>query len=57
MGNVIDLAGLAGAIVASVALALWMEWLSLRGLMLLMPARPDDSGSAETQQGSGRRSG
>jgi hypothetical protein len=37
MKYVIDFAGVAGAIVASMALALWIEWLTLRGLMLLMP--------------------
>jgi len=40
MEYVIDFAGVAGAIVVSVGLALWMEWVSLRGLMLLMPPRP-----------------
>jgi len=41
MEYVLDFAGVAGAIVASMGLALWIEWLSLRGLMLLMPARPE----------------
>lgn len=57
MGYVIDFAGVGGAIVASIGLALGMEWLSLRGLMLLMPARTTDSGSAQKQQGTGRHSG
>lgn len=39
MNWMIDLAGVGGAIVASMALALGLEWLSLRGLMLLMPAK------------------
>lgn len=41
MDYVLDFAGVAGAIVASMGLALWIEWLSLRGLMLLMPTRPE----------------
>jgi hypothetical protein len=52
MENVIDFAGVAGAIVASMGLALWIEWLSLRGLMRLMPARPGNSGGGESQRGS-----
>jgi hypothetical protein len=39
MNDVIDFAGVAGAIGLSVALALWLEWVTLRGLMRLMPAR------------------
>lgn len=39
MNYVIDFAGVAGAIGLSVALALWLEWATLRGLMRLMPAR------------------
>lgn len=39
MNWMIDLAGLGGAILVSMALALGLEWLSLRGLMLLMPAK------------------
>ena len=49
MKNVIDFAGLAVAIVASMGLALWMEWLSLRGLMLLMPARNRDAGGTRVR--------
>lgn len=41
MKYMIDFAGIAGAIVTSIGLALWIEWLSLRGLMLLMPGRPE----------------
>jgi hypothetical protein len=41
MEYMIDFAGVAGAIAASVGLALWIEWVSLRGLMLLMPPRPE----------------
>ncbi|HUJ33081.1 MAG TPA: hypothetical protein VLY23_17500 [Candidatus Acidoferrum sp.] len=40
MEQMIDLAGVAAAIAASMVLALGLEWLSLRGLMRLMPARP-----------------
>lgn len=40
MDNLTDLAGVGGAIVVSMALALGLEWLSLRGLMLLMPRTP-----------------
>jgi hypothetical protein len=40
MEYVIDLAGVAGAIVISISLALWLEWMTLRGLMRLMPAKP-----------------
>lgn len=39
MKTIMDFTGVAGAIGVSVALALWIEWLSLRGLMRLMPAR------------------
>jgi hypothetical protein len=39
MTNVINFAGVTVAIVGSMALALWIEWVSLRGLMRLMPTR------------------
>ncbi|HLV95055.1 MAG TPA: hypothetical protein VKS44_07670 [Candidatus Acidoferrales bacterium] len=39
METILDFTGVASAIGISVALALWIEWLSLRGLMRLMPAR------------------
>jgi hypothetical protein len=39
MNFMLDFAGVAVAIGFSVALALWVEWLGLRGLMRLMPAR------------------
>jgi hypothetical protein len=38
-GNVLNVAGLAGAALASFSLALLLEWLCLRGLLELMPAR------------------
>ncbi len=38
MQTILGAAGMTSAIVGSVALALWLEWLSLRGLMHLMPA-------------------
>jgi hypothetical protein len=40
MDYMIDLAGVGGAIVLSIGLALWLEWMTLRGLMRLMPAKP-----------------
>ena len=40
MDYMIDLAGVAAAIVLSIGLALWLEWMTLRGLMRLMPAKP-----------------
>jgi hypothetical protein len=40
MNSIIDLAGVGGAIAVSIALAVGLEWVSLRGLMLLMPGRP-----------------
>jgi hypothetical protein len=39
MNCVIDFAGVAGAIGFSVALALWLEWVTLHALMRLMPAK------------------
>ena len=54
MDFVIDFAGVAGAIVASMGLALWIEWVSLRGLMRLMPARRGRAGGTQIQQGNGR---
>jgi hypothetical protein len=39
MNRILDFAGVAGAIAFSVALALGMEWLGLRGLMRLMPGK------------------
>jgi len=40
MDYMIDLAGVAAAVVLSIGLALWLEWMTLRGLMRLMPAKP-----------------
>ena len=39
MNYFVDFAGVAGAIGLSVALALWLEWVTLRGLMRLMPKK------------------
>jgi len=39
METLTGIAGVASAIGASIALALLLEWLSLRGLMALMPRR------------------
>jgi hypothetical protein len=37
MNQVIDVAGVGSAIVFSIALGVYLEWLGLRGLMRLMP--------------------
>jgi hypothetical protein len=39
LGNVLNIAGLAGVALVSFSLALLLEWLCLRGLLELMPAR------------------
>ncbi|HEV3254051.1 MAG TPA: L,D-transpeptidase [Candidatus Acidoferrales bacterium] len=39
LGNLLNIAGLAGAALVSFSLALLLEWLCLRGLLELMPAR------------------
>ena len=39
MENIMNFAGLTAAVAGSVGLALWIEWISLRGLMRLMPGR------------------
>jgi hypothetical protein len=46
MENVIAIAGVAGVIVASVGLALWIEWFCLCGLLHLVPVahHPQQSG-------------
>ena len=38
MNEIFDFAGVAFAIAVSIGLALWLEWLTLRGFMRLMPA-------------------
>jgi len=38
MSQVVDVAGVSGAIVFSIALGVYLEWLAMRGLMRLMPA-------------------
>lgn len=38
MSQVVDAAGVGGAIVFSIALGVYLEWLAMRGLMRLMPA-------------------
>jgi hypothetical protein len=43
MNEVLNFAGVAGAIAFSMAVAVGLEWLSLRGLMRLMP--PQKRGS------------
>lgn len=47
MNQLFDFAGVTGAIVFSVALGLYLEWLGLRGLMRLMPARPVVANNAQ----------
>lgn len=46
----INLAGVAAAIVSSMALALGIEWISLRALLLLMPGRHRDAGFVASTQ-------
>jgi hypothetical protein len=46
MTNVINFAAVTAAIVGSMALALWIEWVSLRGLMRLMPTRSGAPGTS-----------
>lgn len=40
MSQVVDFAGVGGAILFSIALGVYLEWLAIRGLMRLMPGRP-----------------
>jgi hypothetical protein len=40
MENFIEFAGIASAIVVSMGLAMGLEWLTLNGLLRLMPGRP-----------------
>jgi len=40
MENVLGFAAVAGAIIASMGLAMWLEWYCLRWVMRLMPGRP-----------------
>jgi hypothetical protein len=40
MDNVIGFAAVAGAIIASMGLAMWLEWYCLRWVLRLMPGRP-----------------
>jgi hypothetical protein len=54
MEQVINFAGIAGAILGSMALALWIEWISLRGLLRLMPARQALAGDKQGTEGSKR---
>ena len=55
MDWMIDLAGVGGAILVSMALALGLEWLSLRGLMLLMPAKAAPVAVTDGSAGEHRR--
>jgi hypothetical protein len=47
--TVLNIAGLAGAALASLSLALLLEWLCLRGLLELMPAREGRGPQAKGQ--------
>lgn len=49
LGNVLNIAGLAGAALASFSLALLLEWLCLRGLLELMPGREGRGPQAKRQ--------
>lgn len=50
MENIIGFAGVGSAIVASIVLALTLEWLGLRGLMLLMPSSAPKAVARETTE-------
>ncbi|MGD0965121.1 MAG: hypothetical protein ABSA57_14615 [Candidatus Acidiferrales bacterium] len=41
MDNFIAFAEVAAAIIATMGLAMWLEWLALNGLLHLMPGQPD----------------
>jgi hypothetical protein len=49
MENFLGFIGVAGAIIASMGLAMWLEWCCLSWLMRLMPGR-----QAPTSAGTGR---
>jgi len=49
LGNLLNIAGLAGAALVSFSLALLLEWLCLRGLLELMPAREGRGPQAKGQ--------
>jgi hypothetical protein len=53
MDYVIDFVGVGAAVLVSMGLALGLEWLSLRGLMLLMPHTPAPTAVAN-ERGVGR---
>lgn len=56
MNYLFDFAGVAGAVGFSLALALWLEWMALRGLMKLMPAKtPEDAAQAPSESSGGKR--
>lgn len=50
METALELAGLAGATLASLFIALLLEWLCLRGLIRLMPARTLRSAKAASSR-------
>ena len=50
MDNFIEFAMFAGAIIASIGLALGLEWLSMTGLFRLMPGQRQRIGPRDTQR-------
>lgn len=53
MDSLIGFAGVGGAIIASMGLAMWMEWYCLRWLMRLMPG---NAGAAQAHAAAGSAS-
>lgn len=51
MENIVILAGMASAVAGSFALSLLLGWLSLRGVLLLMPVKSQSKVQAATKQG------
>ncbi len=52
MDNIFAVAEIVGAILAAMGLAMWLEWLTLNGLMHVMPGRrdPRDGGNAKDER-------
>jgi len=46
MGNFIEFAEVAGAVIAAFGLALGLEWVGLYGLMSIMPGRRNEPNNA-----------
>jgi hypothetical protein len=49
MRNIVNLAGMASAVAGSFAISLLLGWLSLRGILLLMPVRRPNQANAPAQ--------